>query len=145
MQQAKNIQRSCVQVGLLSLRCTVFHWPSVFFPFFSGGKEVELVVHIVQENRKKPFLGGYRHRLTGTEFHNAAAQTLPKIRVPSSVEKFHRDTQTYKLRNRLQQTTNTTSTQMVTFLEIFTLEVHLSIIMLQSVVKFPSVTFFFCM
>lgn len=77
-----------------------------------GGEEVEVVVHIVQENRKKPFLGGYRHRLTGTEFHNASAQTVPKIRVPSSVEKFHRDTQTYKLRNRLQQTTNTTSTQM---------------------------------
>lgn len=34
MQQAKNIQRSCVCVGHLSLRCTVFHWPSVFFPFF---------------------------------------------------------------------------------------------------------------
>lgn len=76
------------------------------------GKEVEVVVHIVQENRKKPFLGGYKHRLTGVEFHNAAAQTLPKIRVPSTVEKFHRDTQTYKLRNRVQQTTNTTSTQM---------------------------------
>ncbi|XP_073252451.1 IQ motif and ubiquitin-like domain-containing protein [Porites lutea] len=76
------------------------------------GREVEVVVHIEQENRKKPFLGGYKHRLTGVEFHNAAAQTIPKIRVPSSVEKFHRDTQTYKLRNRVQQTTNTTSTQM---------------------------------
>ncbi|XP_068703334.1 IQ motif and ubiquitin-like domain-containing protein [Montipora foliosa] len=76
------------------------------------GKEVEVAVCIVQENQKKPFLGGYRHRLTGAEFHNASAQTIPKIRVPSPVEKFHRDTQTYKLRNRLQQTTNTTSTQM---------------------------------
>ncbi|XP_020618722.1 IQ and ubiquitin-like domain-containing protein [Orbicella faveolata] len=77
-----------------------------------GGKEVEVVVYIVQETRKKPFLGGYKHRLTGVEFHNASVQTLPKVRVPSSVEKFHRDTQTYKLRNRVQQTTNTTSTQM---------------------------------
>ena len=84
-----------------------------FLILFSDGREVEVVVHIVQENRKKPFLGGYKHRLTGVEFHNAAAQTIPKIRVPSSVEKFHRDTQTYKLRNRVQQTTNTTSTQMV--------------------------------
>ena len=40
---------------------------------FSDGREVEVVVHIVQENRKKPFLGGYKHRLTGVEFHNAAA------------------------------------------------------------------------
>lgn len=79
----------------------------------SDGKEVETVVCIVQENKRKPFLGGYKHRLTGAEFHNAATQTIPKIRVPSPVEKFHRDTQTYKLRNRLQQTTNTTSTQMV--------------------------------
>lgn len=76
------------------------------------GKEVETVVCIVQENKRKPFLGGYKHRLTGAEFHNAATQTIPKIRVPSPLEKFHRDTQTYKLRNRLQQTTNTTSTQM---------------------------------
>ena len=40
---------------------------------FSDGREVEVVVHIVQENRKKPFLRGYKHRLTGVEFHNAAA------------------------------------------------------------------------
>ena len=85
----------------------------LFLTLFSDGREVEVVVHNVEENRKKPFLGGYKRRLTGVEFHNAAAQTIPKIRVPSSVEKFHRDTQTYKLRNRVQQTTNTTSTQMV--------------------------------
>ena len=58
------------------------------FILFSDGGEVEVVVHIVQENRKKPFLGGYKHRLTGVEFHNAAAQTIPKIHVPSFVEKF---------------------------------------------------------
>ena len=68
---------------------------------------------MVQENRKKSFLGGYKHRLTGVEFHNTSAQTIPKIRVPSSVDKFHRDTQTYTLRTRVQQTANTTLTQMV--------------------------------
>ena len=83
------------------------------FCLFSDGREVKVVVDIVQENRKKPFLGGYKHRLTGVEFHNASTQTIPKIRVPSSVKKFHRDTQTYKLRNRVLQTTNATSTQMV--------------------------------
>ena len=56
-----------------------------------------MVVHIVQEKRKKPFLGGYKHRLTGVEFHNASTQTIPRIRVPSFVEKFHRDTQTTNL------------------------------------------------
>lgn len=74
---------------------------------------MEIKIEIIQENKKKAFLGGFKHRLTGTEYHNAAAQTLPKTRVPSPVERFHRDTQTYKLRNRTQQTTNTTSTQMV--------------------------------
>ena len=85
----------------------------MFCILFSDGGDVKVFVHIVQENRKKPFLGGYKHRLTGVEFHNASTQTVPKIRVPSSVEKFHRDTQTYKLRTRVEQTTNTTSTQMV--------------------------------
>ena len=32
---------------------------------FLDGREVEVVVHVVQENRKKSFLGGYKHRLTG--------------------------------------------------------------------------------
>ena len=89
----------------------LFSFP--FFFFCSDGKVQEVVVHIIQETRKKPFLGGFRHRLTAIEFHNASVQTLPKIRLPSPVEKFNRDTQTYKMRNRLQQTTNTTSTQMV--------------------------------
>lgn len=74
---------------------------------------VEIKVEIIQESRNKAFLGGFKHRLTGVEYHNATVQTIPKIRVPSPVERFHRDTQTYKLRNRVQQTTNATSTQMV--------------------------------
>jgi len=77
------------------------------------GKLVEIIIEIIQEKQKKVFLGGFKHRLTGVEYHNAAAQTMPKTRVPSPVERFHRDTQTYKLRNRVQQTTNVTSTQMV--------------------------------
>ncbi|EDO49624.1 predicted protein, partial [Nematostella vectensis] len=76
------------------------------------GKPLEIKVQIVQECIKKPFIGGFKHRLTGIEFHNATAQTVPKIRVPSPVERFHRDTQTYKMKNMRQQTTNTTSTQM---------------------------------
>ncbi|KAK3736399.1 hypothetical protein QZH41_017899 [Actinostola sp. cb2023] len=77
-----------------------------------NGKLVEIIIEIIQEKQKKVFLGGFKHRLTGVEYHNAAAQTMPKTRVPSPVERFHRDTQTYKLRNRVQQTTNVTSTQM---------------------------------
>ena len=28
--------------------------------------------------KRKPFIGGFKHRVTGSEFHNASAQTLPK-------------------------------------------------------------------
>lgn len=77
------------------------------------GAPVEIKIEIIQETRKKQFLGGFKHRLSGIEYHNAASQTMPKTRVPSPVERFHRDTQTYKQKNQVQQTTNTTSTQMV--------------------------------
>ena len=53
--------------------------------------------------------------MSGIEYHNASAQTIPKVRVPSQIEKFHRDTQTVTKKNKVQQTTNTTSTQMVIF------------------------------
>lgn len=42
---------------------------------------------------QKRFLGGYRHQLTGAEFHHAAVQTLLKKRPDRGVEVFSRDTQ----------------------------------------------------
>lgn len=73
-----------------------------------------IVVEIERSNRRKPFLGGYKHRLTSAEYHHAAAQTRPKARPDNGIEKFCRDTQTVKAKNMRQQTAIETSTQMTT-------------------------------
>lgn len=61
---------------------------------------------------KKPFLGGFRHRVSGIEFHNASSQTYAKKIIPAGIEKSERDTQTVITRNQLAQTANATNTQM---------------------------------
>ncbi|RUS86012.1 hypothetical protein EGW08_006224 [Elysia chlorotica] len=72
----------------------------------------DVVVEIERSRTKKPFLGGFRNKITGVEFHNASAQTLQKPRPLPTAERFCRDTQTCEQKNTRQQTTNTTSTQM---------------------------------
>ncbi len=37
-------------------------------------------VRVEREVVEKPFLGGYRHKLTGVEYFNASAQTIKKLR-----------------------------------------------------------------
>eukprot|EP00111_Clytia_hemisphaerica_P006283 TCONS_00018189-protein len=69
-------------------------------------------VRIIDKCPRKPFLGGFRHKLTGVEYLNASAQTFPKKVLASTVEKFNRDTQTVTTKNYGQQTFNETSTQM---------------------------------
>ncbi|XP_066118294.1 IQ motif and ubiquitin-like domain-containing protein isoform X1 [Saccopteryx bilineata] len=71
----------------------------------------QVVVEMIKSDFHKPFLGGFRHKITGTEYHNAGTQTVPKKCLkPDNL--FSRDTQTVFQRKKLQQTTNTTSTQM---------------------------------
>ncbi|KAG2460132.1 IQUB protein, partial [Polypterus senegalus] len=53
----------------------------------------DVVVEIERFTHRKPFLGGYRHKITGVEFHHAAVQTVPKRRPDNGIEKFCRDTQ----------------------------------------------------
>lgn len=72
----------------------------------------DVVVEIERTTRKKPYLGGYRHKKTNIEYHHASAQSMQKPRAPSGIEKFCRDTQTVQQHHRPQQTTNDTSTQM---------------------------------
>lgn len=48
---------------------------------------------IKRPNFQKPFLGGYRHKETGTEYHNAGSQTDPKKRPDKGYEEFCRSTQ----------------------------------------------------
>ncbi|XP_077194470.1 IQ motif and ubiquitin-like domain-containing protein [Paroedura picta] len=72
----------------------------------------DISIEITRPTFEKPFLGGFRHRLTGVEYHNAGSQTVPRKRLEKGYEEFCRSTQTVVERKRLQQTRNTTSTQM---------------------------------
>ena len=45
----------------------------------------EVLVNVERAQVKKPFLGGYRHKETGTEYHHASVQTLPKRRPDNGV------------------------------------------------------------
>ncbi|XP_004478300.2 IQ motif and ubiquitin-like domain-containing protein [Dasypus novemcinctus] len=71
----------------------------------------DVSVEIVKSDFHKPFLGGFRHKITGIEYHNAGTQTIPK-KIPEKQKVFCRDTQTVYQRKKIQQTANTTSTQM---------------------------------
>lgn len=72
----------------------------------------DVVVEIERLTFHKPYLGGYKHKLTGAEYHHAGTQTVPKKRPDREVEVFSRDTQTVIAKNKYQQSRNTTSTQM---------------------------------
>ncbi|XP_006896161.1 PREDICTED: IQ and ubiquitin-like domain-containing protein-like, partial [Elephantulus edwardii] len=71
----------------------------------------DVPVEIVQCDFHKPFLGGFRHKKTKTEYHNAGTQTVPK-KLEEKKDVFCRETQTVCVREKYQQTVNTTSTQM---------------------------------
>ncbi|XP_019935100.2 IQ motif and ubiquitin-like domain-containing protein [Paralichthys olivaceus] len=72
----------------------------------------EVVVEIERPRQQKAFVGGYRHRLTGVEYHHAAIQTLPKRRTDRGVVVFSRDTQTVELKSQAEQCPVNASTQM---------------------------------
>ena len=72
----------------------------------------DVVVEIERCTKHKPFLGGFRHRVTGSEFHNASAQTIKKPKPATGKVLYCRDTQTIEERHLTQQTTNDMSTQM---------------------------------
>ncbi|XP_040895116.1 IQ and ubiquitin-like domain-containing protein [Toxotes jaculatrix] len=72
----------------------------------------EVVVEIERPRQPKVFMGGYRHRLTGVEYHHTAVQTLPRRRPDRGVVVFSRDTQTVELKSQAQQCPVNVSTQM---------------------------------
>ncbi|XP_053498229.1 IQ and ubiquitin-like domain-containing protein isoform X2 [Ictalurus furcatus] len=77
-----------------------------------AGTYQDVVVEIERATQKKPFLGGYRHKVTKTEYHHAGVQTMVRMRPHKGVETFSRDTQTVYVKSQAQQCTITTSTQM---------------------------------
>ncbi|XP_076078527.1 IQ motif and ubiquitin-like domain-containing protein isoform X3 [Mytilus galloprovincialis] len=93
-----------------------YHMPDVITVRIQGSEDGEgardVVVEIERATRKKPFIGGYRHKTSGIEFHHASAQTMKKQPPPSTVPKYCRDTQTVEQKHIVQQTTNDMSTQM---------------------------------
>ncbi len=52
--------------------------PNVLTVCVDDGREV--CVSVERETRTKPFLGGFKHKVSGVQFHNASAQTMRKSR-----------------------------------------------------------------
>ena len=70
----------------------------------------QLLVDVKREDQIKPFLGGYRHKKTGAIYHHASTTTL-QVEI-KTVETSSCQTQTAEMRHNIQQTANSTSTQM---------------------------------
>nr|CDS30376.1 IQ domain containing protein [Hymenolepis microstoma] len=77
----------------------------------------ENVLHVIEiewmnNEKKKPFLGGYRRKTDGVIYHNATAQTKPKLPKIPPVPFFTRDTQTYEVKHEGIDTVENASTAM---------------------------------
>ncbi|XP_066490202.1 IQ motif and ubiquitin-like domain-containing protein [Tiliqua scincoides] len=72
----------------------------------------DLLVSIKRPSFKKPFLGGFRHKETGMEYHHAGSQTIPKKCPEKGYIEYCRSTQTVVERKKLLQTRSAASTQM---------------------------------
>ena len=73
----------------ISTAGTSKRFPKDFFKIETN-EEKDVVVEIERATRKKPFLGGYKHKKNGVEYHHASAQTMQKTRPPPNVERFCR-------------------------------------------------------
>eukprot|EP00455_Lapot_gusevi_P013097 TRINITY_DN16319_c0_g1_i6.p1 TRINITY_DN16319_c0_g1~~TRINITY_DN16319_c0_g1_i6.p1 ORF type:complete len:429 (-),score=77.10 TRINITY_DN16319_c0_g1_i6:59-1345(-) len=78
----------------------------------SNAHVVEVWIERMADEMKKPYLGGFRHKLTGIVYHHASSQTISVKKPPPSVIKFERQSQTYETTTRSQQTNREASTQM---------------------------------
>ncbi|KAJ8269144.1 hypothetical protein COCON_G00117510 [Conger conger] len=92
---------------------TEYNMPDVITVRVQAGTDTyqDVVVEIERATQRKAFLGGYRHKVTGTEFHHCAVQTLAKRRFGRGVETFCRDTQTVQVKSQAQQCSSTIATQ----------------------------------
>lgn len=81
-----------------------------------NGNEGMVRVVIEDQTRRKPFLGGYRNRVSGVEYHHSGTQTdrphSQKQQEQAKITKNHRETQTVKFSDTSQQTTREQGTQM---------------------------------
>ncbi|KAJ8261845.1 hypothetical protein GJAV_G00159120 [Gymnothorax javanicus] len=93
---------------------TGYNMPDVITVRVQAGEDTyqDVVVEIERTTQRKAYLGGYRHKVTGVEFHHCAVQTVAKRPRGRGVETFCRDTQTVEVRTQSQQCSSTTATQM---------------------------------
>lgn len=49
------------------------------------GEIRSITVQVEKAKACKPFIGGYRHKVTGVEYHHAATMTMPKRRPDDGV------------------------------------------------------------
>lgn len=76
------------------------------------GADKGILVSVKKQSGKKPFLGGFRHKVSGVEYHNASAQTTAKKKPGNGVAKYERDAQTVITLNKRQQAHSDAATQM---------------------------------
>ena len=116
------------------MQCSM--WTGLFnvYKFIPGQTLKEVLVRMEKQLVTKPFLGGYRNKETGVEYHHASAQAVPNKRsykgvmneytqhtalcvslscVSNQISRFERDTQTVVTLNRRQQVMVDAATQMV--------------------------------
>ncbi|KAI3379425.1 hypothetical protein SNEBB_000534 [Seison nebaliae] len=72
----------------------------------------QLQLEVERNSSRKPYLGGYRNKLTGTEYHNASTQTFQGAKRKNDKLRHCRDTQTYSLITKVIQTCKDSATQM---------------------------------
>jgi len=76
------------------------------------GEEKVVIVHVQRPVMEKPYLGGFRNRHTGVQYHHAITQTLPTQKKELRAIRFHREVQTYEYRTRSTQCKRENGTQM---------------------------------
>lgn len=116
MQTCKHLVKSMYKLYKWALCNTVLFlvW---CLHLLDGDKVYKVSVKIERLSCKKPFLGGYRNKTTGQEYHNASSQTQPGMwNVEPQVERsglqLSHQTQTEEQEHLLMQTRNDKSTQM---------------------------------
>ncbi|KAL0277167.1 UNVERIFIED_CONTAM: hypothetical protein PYX00_004536 [Menopon gallinae] len=72
----------------------------------------DVVVEVVQKKIKKPFVGGYRDKCTGIEYHHAFSQSGPREPTIPYERMVSTDTQTAEHRSKCIDTDNDKGTQM---------------------------------
>jgi hypothetical protein len=78
----------------------------------ASGMERAVNVHVQRPVMEKPYLGGYRNKQSGAQYHHAVTQTAPTQKKDKTSIRFHREAQTYDYRTRSTQCKRDNGTQM---------------------------------